>query len=257
MIGKVNIGKSFGGVVRYVLEKEGVELIEQSGVRTSDPVLAIQDFNSIRRQRPGLKNAVWHTTISFAYDDNLSSKQMGIIGKEYLQKVGLSHNQYLMARHYDTKHQHIHIISNRIGFDGQVVSDQWCKNRTANICDQLEEKYDLVVARQQGKEKMIGNYKIPLNREVKQIMKKAITQSLVRKISSFDELIIDLKSKGIEVNFQEQKTGRINGVMFRYKGLSMKGSAVDRSFSYGRLAKELSRNASRKQEQDHDKRRKD
>ncbi|MDA0195868.1 MAG: hypothetical protein O2951_12615 [Bacteroidetes bacterium] len=86
-------------------------------------------------------------------------------------------------------------------------------------------------------------------------MKKAITQLLVRKIPSFDELIEDLKQKKIEVNFQKQKTGRINGIMFRYKGLSMKGSAIDRSFSYGRLAKELSQNAKRNQEQDHDKRR--
>ncbi|MDA0195869.1 MAG: relaxase/mobilization nuclease domain-containing protein [Bacteroidetes bacterium] len=156
MIGKVTIGKSFGGVVRYIMEKEGAEVLEQSGVRAINPILAIQDFNAIRIQRPGIKNAVWHTTLSFAYQDTVSSEQMIHISKDYLKTIGLDENQFLMAGHYDTKHQHIHIISNRIGFYGQVVSDQWCKNRTANICDQLEEKYGLIVARCQGKEKLIG-----------------------------------------------------------------------------------------------------
>ncbi len=41
MIGQVTIGKSFGGVVRYVMEKEGAKVLEQDGVRAINPVLTI------------------------------------------------------------------------------------------------------------------------------------------------------------------------------------------------------------------------
>ena len=255
MIGQVTIGKSFGGVVRYVMEKEGAEVLEQEGVRAIDPVLATQDFNAIRVQRPKLKNAVWHTSLSFAYQDDLSTKQVIQIGKDYLENIGLNQNQYLMVRHHDTQHHHIHIISNRVGFDGEVVSDNWCKNRTAQVCDQLEKKYGLTVARNQGKGRQQGNDKVPLKKKVKSEIRNAVTASLRQKLSSFNQLTKDLKQQGIEVIFQTQKTGRTNGITFRHKGLTVKGSAIDRSFSFGRLVKELSQNAKQNQQQDHDKRR--
>lgn len=256
MIGQVVIGKAFGGVVRYVLEKEQVEVLDQHGVRSENPTVAIQDFNAVRIQNSRVKNAVWHTSISFAYDDKLSSEQMKQIGHDYIHQMGLTDHQYLMVRHHDTEHHHIHIIANRIGYDGQVASDKWCKNRTARICDRLEEKYGLVIARLQGNNKRNARDKVPLKKQLKSEIKKAITESLERGTSSYDQLIEELKQKGIETVFQTQRTGRVNGVSFRYRGISFKGSSIDKSFSFRRLAKGLKQNINHDQEQDHEERRK-
>ncbi|CAN0211844.1 unnamed protein product, partial [Chrysoparadoxa australica] len=49
----------------------------------------------------GIKNAVWHTSISFAYEDKLTRENMIAIGKDYLEGIGLKDNQYLKVRHQD------------------------------------------------------------------------------------------------------------------------------------------------------------
>ncbi len=256
MIGQVFIGKSFGGVVRYVLEKDQAQVLDECGIRSSNAILATQDFNAIRIQKPNIKNAVWHTSISFAYDDKLSEEKMTSIGKDYLRKMGLNDNQYLMVRHHDTLHNHIHIISNRIGFDGKLKSDKWCKNRTARICDILEEKYGLTIARRQGIKNQKTNDKVPIKKQIKSEVKAAIAASLARGTSTFEQLFKDLKRKGIEASFHSQKTGRINGISFRHRGINFKGTSIDRSFSFGKLAKRLSQNQSQDNDQDNDKRRK-
>jgi len=51
MIGQVAIGKSFGGVVRYVMQKQSAEVLEQICVRAIN------------------------TPLSFTYQDNLSKNK--------------------------------------------------------------------------------------------------------------------------------------------------------------------------------------
>ena len=137
-----------------------------------------------------------------------------------------------------------------------MASDKWCKNRTARICDLLEEKYQLTVARDQGKTSTIINDRIPLKKQIKNQIKEAIAGSLSHGISDFDHLTDELKTHGIELLFHTQKTGRVNGISFRCKGVTFKGSAIDKSFSFRRLAKGLSHNRTHDKDQDHDQRRK-
>lgn len=253
MIGQVSIGKSFGGVVRYVMEKSGAKVLDQFGVRSQNPALATQDFNAIRSQRSGVKNAVCHASISFAYEDKINEQLMIKIGREYLDKMKLRDHQYLMVQHHDTKHEHIHIISNRIGFDGDVVTDKWCKNRTASICDSLEEKYGFTVARKQRKKSRIHD-KVPLKKQVKNDLHLMITQALKKGTTSFDLFEAQLKSKNVEVLYQIQKTGRVNGISFKHRNLTLKGSSIDKSLSYKRIAKALDQNNRQSEDQSNDKR---
>ena len=254
MIGQVTIGKSFGGIVRYVMDKDGAKVLDEHGVRSHDPILAIQDFNIIRLQKSRLKNAVWHTSISFAYDDKVDEQFMRNIGREYLERIDLRDHQYLIVQHRDTKHSHIHIISNRVGFNGEVASDKFCKNRTASICDKLEIKYGLTIARHQ--KSSVTRDKVPLKKQVKNDLNKFITQALEKRIHSFKDLELELKSKGVAVLFQVQGIGRINGISFKYQDLKLKGSSISKAFSYGRLARALHRNYDQSEDQENDQRRK-
>ena len=58
MIGKTNIGKTFGGCVHYVMEKDRAEVLDEKGVRRQNAIVATQDFNRIRSQNPRIQNAV-------------------------------------------------------------------------------------------------------------------------------------------------------------------------------------------------------
>lgn len=244
MIGKVSIGKSFGGCVRYVLEKEGAEVLEEYGVRSRDAVVATQDFNAVRRENPKIKNAVWHTSISFAQQDVLDNKKMAAIARDYLKKMSLSGNQYLVVRHVDTRHEHMHVIVNRVGFDGKTVSDRWCKNRTANVCDKLEVKYGLTVAREQGNRRQPGD-KVPMVKQAKADIRDAVEGQLQKGVSTMEKLKEELAKEGISLVVKVQSTGRVNGVSFGKDGIALKGSAVAKEFSYGRLTKLLAQNKDR------------
>jgi hypothetical protein len=64
-------------------------------------------------------------------------KSMKFLGDE------LNQSQYVVARHHDTNHEHIHIIASRIRMNGSVVPDSWDYRRSEVILRQLEKDYGL------------------------------------------------------------------------------------------------------------------
>ena len=62
-------------------------------------------------------------------------------------------------------------------------------------------------------------------------------------IGSFDKLKEKLTKAGIETRLQVQRTGRVNGITFSKDEIAIKGSAVDKEFSYGRLKQKLDQNS--------------
>jgi hypothetical protein len=242
MIGKVSIGKNFKGCVNYVVGKSGAEVLHAYGVRTESKQFAIKDFNNVRMQNPSIANAVWHTSISFAHQDKVDDNLMLTVADDYLKRVGLDKNQYLIVKHTDTRHQHMHIISNRIGHDGKVVSDRWCKNRTARACDLMEERYNLTVAREQGRRQ--SQDKREGVRETKEEISSAINNALKSGISDYASLQKTLLKKDIDLQLQKQSTGRVNGVTFRKDEFILKGSAIGKEFSYKHLLQKLENNRS-------------
>ncbi|PIL38968.1 relaxase/mobilization nuclease domain-containing protein [Massilia psychrophila] len=36
--------------------------------------------------------------------------------------MGLNDNQDLITRHHDTEHEHVHLLVNRVRFDGEVTT---------------------------------------------------------------------------------------------------------------------------------------
>lgn len=68
------------------------------------------------------------------------------IAKEYMQKMGITDTQYLLVRHLDQPHPHCHLVYNRVGNNGQTISDKNIKIRNAKVCRELTEKYGLYLA---------------------------------------------------------------------------------------------------------------
>ena len=68
------------------------------------------------------------------------------IAKEYMQRMGITDMQYLLVRHLDQPHSHCHLVYNRVGNNGQTISDRNIKIRNAKVCRALTEKYGLHLA---------------------------------------------------------------------------------------------------------------
>ena len=46
------------------------------------------------------------------------------IAAEYLSGMGIRNTQFIIARHRDREHPHLHILFNRVDNDGRTVSDR-------------------------------------------------------------------------------------------------------------------------------------
>ena len=147
MIGKIISGSSFSGTVGYVM-KEKSRILEAEGIVPPDAKRMAEDFNDQTLLNPRLKNTVGHISLSFSPKDapRMTDALMTQIAKEYMQKMGITDTQYLLVRHLDQPHPHCHLVYNRVGNDGQTISDKNIKIRNAKVCRELTEKYGLYLA---------------------------------------------------------------------------------------------------------------
>ncbi len=147
MIGKIIAGSSFAGTVGYVI-KEQSRILAAEGVTPPNVREMVQDFKDQTLLNPRIKNAVGHISLSFSPKDGvrMTDALMRDIAKEYMQRMGITDTQYLLVRHLDQPHPHCHLVYNRIGNNGQTISDKNIKIRNAKVCRALTEKYGLHLA---------------------------------------------------------------------------------------------------------------
>jgi hypothetical protein len=153
MVAKIVKGKSFKGVVNYVLDKaKQTQLFALEGVRLKSRESIIRSFVTQAGLNPKVSQTVGHISLDFSAQnkDKLTNEKMVQIAKEYMSKMGITNAQYIIGRHYDKEHPHIHIIFNRVNNEGKTISDKNDRYRKEKICKELIEKHSLYFA--QGKE---------------------------------------------------------------------------------------------------------
>ena len=233
MVGKVISGSSFSGTVGYVMKEES-RILEAEGVMPPEVKDMVQDFKDQTMLNPRLKNTVGHISLSFSPKDapRMTDALMTQIAKEYKQKMGITDTQYLLVRHLDQPHPHCHLVYNRVGNDGQTISDKNIKIRNAKVCRELTEKYGLYLA--PGKDD-VRRERLREPDKTKYEIYDAIKGSLP-KCKSWNELEGKLKEQGIGVRYKYcGNTDRKQGVLFSKNGFEFSGSKIDRTFSFTKL----------------------
>jgi Relaxase/Mobilisation nuclease domain len=112
MIAKAIKGKGFRGALEYDLSKEHGRVID-TNMEGDCPRELAREFGAIRKLRRNLGRAVLHVSLSAAPGEMLTDDQWREIGHHYLHGMGLDANQYLITRHLDTEHEHVHLLESR------------------------------------------------------------------------------------------------------------------------------------------------
>jgi hypothetical protein len=247
MVAKIVKGKGFKGVVAYVLDKaKQTQLLAAEGVRLKSKESIIRSFVAQSGLNPRVSKPVGHISLDFSAQDRdkLTNAKMIQVAKEYMTKMRITNTQYIIGRHFDKEHPHIHIVFNRIDNNGKTISDKNDRYRSEKICKELTEKYDLYFA--QGKE----NVKIHRLKEPDKT-KYEIYDALkiiVPKCKNWNELKKELQRLSITTYFKYRgNTNEVQGVMFEKNGYKFNGSKIDRQFSYSKIDFQLKQN-SREQE---------
>ena len=142
MIAKMVKGRGFRGALEYDLTKEKGRVID-SNMAGQNPRELAAEFGEIRKLRPNLGKAVLHVSLSAAPGEKLTDEQWREVGQRYLRGMGFKDNQFVITRHTDTEHEHIHILANRITHAGEVVSDGQDYKRQETIMREIERDYGL------------------------------------------------------------------------------------------------------------------
>jgi hypothetical protein len=238
MIAKIVKGQNFKGVVNYVLDKaKQTQLLASEGVRLKSKESIIRSFGL----NPKVSKSVGHISLDFSAQDKdkLTNAKMIQVAKEYMARMEITNTQYIIGRHFDKEHPHIHIVFNRVDNEGKTISDKNDRYRSEKICKELTEKYGLYFA--QGKE----NVKRPRLKEPDKT-KYEIYDALkitVQKCKNWNELKKELQKRGITTDFKSRgNTNEVQGVMFEKNGYKFNGSKIDRQFSYSKIDFQLKQN---------------
>ncbi|WP_289730849.1 relaxase/mobilization nuclease domain-containing protein [uncultured Alistipes sp.] len=233
MIGKIIAGSSFAGTVGYVI-KEQSRILAAEGIPPPDIREMVQDFKDQTLLNPRLRNAVGHISLSFSPKDGMriTDALMLDIAQEYMQRMGITDTQYLLVRHLDQPHPHCHLVYNRVGNNGQTISDKNIKIRNAKVCRALTEKYGLHLA--PGKES-VRRERLREPDKTKYEIYDAVKTNLPN-CGSWNDLELRLKEHGIAVRYKYcGSTNQKQGVLFSKNGFEFSGSKIDRQFSYSKL----------------------
>jgi hypothetical protein len=242
MIAKIVKGQNFKGVVNYVLDKaKQTQLLAAEGVRLKSKESIIRSFVAQAGLNPKVSKTVGHISLDFSAQDKdkLTNTKMVQIAKEYLTQMGITDTQYIIGRHYDKEHPHIHIVFNRIDNNGKTISDKNDRYRSEKICKELTEKHGLYFA--QGKE----NVKVHRLKEPDKTKYEiyGILKVTVSKCRNWKELQNELQKQGIRTDFKYKgNTDEVQGVRFEKNEYSFNGSKIDRQFSYSKIDFQLKQN---------------
>lgn len=243
MIAKIVKGAGAKGIVDYILDWEKrASLIDHDGVLVSDNGSIARSFIAQSRLNPRVGKFIGHVSLSFSGQDlpRLTDELMVRISREYMMKMGIRDTQYIIGRHHDKEHPHVHIAFNRIDNNGRTISDRNDRYRSERVCKELTRKYGLYFA--EGKEQVNTDRLKEPDRTRYELY--FLLKTEVGRCGDWDTLIANLRKQGVEVRFKHKgRTDGIQGVVFGKNGYSFNGSKIDRQFSYSKIAAALNRNS--------------
>lgn len=93
-----------------------------------------------------------HVSLNFDPSEKLPESKLLQIASDYMQKIGFGEQPYLVYKHEDAGHPHIHIVSTTIKADGSRINTHNIgKNQSEKARKEIERQYGLIRAeRQQG-----------------------------------------------------------------------------------------------------------
>jgi hypothetical protein len=243
MIAKAIKGKGFRGALEYDLKKEQGRIID-TNMDGRGPRELAAEFGEIRKLRPNLGKAVLHVSLAASPGEHLTDAQWVKIGQYYINGMGLNQNQYVMSRHTDTEHEHIHMVVNRIQFDGKVTSDSHDYRRQEFLMRAVERDLGLRQIESSTKterraatkgeiEEGLRTGKPSTRQQLQQLCDVA-----AKDCDTFTRYAERLEAAGVDLVPVLQLDGtKMSGLSYRFDGVMMKGSDLGKRYSPAGLAK--------------------
>lgn len=241
MIAQINTGNSFGGLVNYandIIKKDTV-IVASEGVSLSSNTAIAASFKLQAKSHQTVKNFVGHISLSFSPEDRekVNDQIMAKIAKEYMRRMGIVNTQFVVFRHKDQPHPHIHIVYNRVNNNGNAIKGDTGYKKSAAITKALTREYGLTFGK--GK-KDVRRERLKGKDAIKYRLYDNITEAMKDSIS-WQQLRKALKVKGISLEFCRDNNGSVCGVTFTdiEHHVTFAGGKLDRSLTFGNIDRQM------------------
>ena len=186
MVAKIKSGKSLIGALNYNENKvkQGKAVLiaaakypkDKEQLSFSDKLFRLTDMAAMNQRA---KTNTVHISLNFPHGENLPDEKLSEIVKDYLIGVGFQTQPYLVYRHEDAGHPHVHIVTTNIKRDGERISLHYLgQNESEKSRKAIEIKYGLTKAEDQAKQKPDLKADIAAAEYGKAETKRAITNIL-------------------------------------------------------------------------------
>ena len=248
MIAKIKTRADFGGIVNYANDqknkKKCATLLAHEGVCVISNKTIADSFQIQASMRPKVKSPVKHVSLAFSsqdisrFPDNEEGDALMVeIAKKWMEQMGISNTQYIIARHHDTRHPHCHLVFNRIDNEGNLISDSNERIRNAKVCRALTKEYKLYFAPKNSKARNKSRLR---PHQLRKYNLRSSTLDALAASRSWHDFFRMLKEKEIDVRFNHaENSDKIRGISFCMDEFSIAGSKLDSDLSFNRLCATL------------------
>lgn len=124
---------------------EAVRIAGNLVLKRSELTRAFEYF-AAKAAHGNTKKRFIHLKVSLHPQDRISNRKFAKISETVLKGLGLEENPFIVYRHYDQPHQHIHIIICRASFAGKLVSDAFDGFKMRALEIKLAEEFQLTAS---------------------------------------------------------------------------------------------------------------
>lgn len=231
MVVRLLTGKNIAGALLYNEQKvrEGNAQRLAAG-NFPDPQTALTSWLAKREmleflasRNPRVEKPTVHLSLAFHPTERLDDTLLRSISQDFLDEAGYGKQPYLLYRHNDTAHPHVHIVTVCVDRKGQKISDTFIRNRMNTIRQQLEKRFGLIEAEGEKPEPQNRVGEGAARSQISQQETKAAVEATLERVTSrysltcFDDLkrllaLYSIDARTIKRNVSGRQT---TGVVFR------------------------------------------
>ena len=244
MIAKIVRGSGFRGALNYALN-EGKKSIDGKiavviGGNMPDTTAKklTADFKICQRLRPDIAKPVWTESLRAAGGDIFTADQWNDIAYSHLKNIGFDPDTHMYVVVQHPQDNHIHIVANRIGIDGNLYLGRNENLIASKDCRRIEKEYALQpLPEKANQKKHLTKPEIEMSKRTGKNPPRLKLQKII------DATLADRPTaEGFEkrltaagVNFKKSS----NGYSYELDGIPFKGSQLGKNYSWTQIQKQL------------------
>jgi len=272
MVARFVNGKNIRGMLHYNENKVArgeASLLLASGfagdINQFNLEQKLQRFEYLTMLNTMVKTNAVHITLNFDEQDKLSNEQLQQITVSYMERIGFGEQPYLVYKHNDAAHTHVHIATINITTDGNRIDTHgigWKLSEPARIA--LEKEFNLIQAKGRKNSNVLNIKpanlekavygKTPTKRALTNIVNAVISTYKFTSLAEFNAILKQfnvIADRGGENTLMRKKGGLIYSLINekgQHVGIPIKASAIYNKPTLANLQKEFDKNIEKRRQ---------